>query len=354
MDKKNLYKIIETKLGIRKDIEQQIDNLLAEFISSKQWRVGGAPCKDSMNLMRNVALNCLKTEVPIPVLIPIAPCKIPLSAECPLDFAECFMIKCLIELQDRISKIYGQGLEIRMRIEDLTILYLYPSQSTQKIMEQYISDLNNLVNILGGSEFITLVKESDIMNVHQYVINCNENKSIFMEYIRLTDGKETEIDNDYYRELLRRGWRGPVSKAMRTFLLHQYSIFHPEMNTEQKHELMCKYLSCILVRKQMNGAGSLGKWDQIGRWEITFTTPLPDCPIISTRLHYRCMPYTESKMVVPPWRAKCIIKNQSKGTDDITFGLVSINTPTTKNGEIKLGCTFEQSNCVALPLYVIN
>lgn len=131
--------------------------------------------------------------------------------------------------------------------------------------------------------------------------------------------------------------------------MNQYDSMYPNMAQREKWSTMCVYLTCILVRRRLRGVGDLPAWCHSGCLEITFTTPLPDCPKDSTCVYYRCVPLMECKTFLPFWRAKGVMKK----TPCVQGGLVHIDSPEWQLGDQHV-CLQSAAGCVKLPLYTLR
>jgi hypothetical protein len=303
---------LQEHLCNRFTIDNIANKVIECFVGTKQTRVGPAPSKESLQLMNKVVVNCIQSNIPIPLLIAISACKLPLSANVSFDLAEYFFLETIMKLDNDIRKYYSPGLDIRIRIEDITVLYLFDSTNkVREIIESYVSSLKNLCYMICKSNRITLICESQMVSEEKWMEQSNLVLPLMYNYICKTNNSSPGHDWCYeYSKLIELGWKGDVSQEMRNFIRTQYSVMYPSLI--DKDTMMSKYLTCILVRRILNAVGNHSSWDKTGRLELTFTTPLPDCPKVNTRIHYRCLPLSDSKLSLPFWRAKGLIKKDFK------------------------------------------
>jgi len=339
------------------DVEEKvrqglIDRILCEFIGDKSIRLlSRGPNDGSRAMMRSVINDCVKSQATIPVLIPASACKLPLHGQ-KADIAEVLFIRMLRELQYRICSIYPPGFKFIIRLEDLTLMTLFPeSRDIHDNTQEYIKTFRHMLTLMKADHFITLRPESSLMATYHFFIKHQEITQLFGNYINATDllrnsvfkdnkscnhnhdempvFNDTENDEELAKKsggiasesltiLQSLGWLRGVSFQMRDWLRETYKKRFPSLSQLDHDCTMFRFLSCILVRKLLNGIGLNESEAPFGRLEIGLIPPLPDTPEFSTRAYYRSCPLTLTKSKAPFWRCCGVIRHRKENHSQLS------------------------------------
>jgi hypothetical protein len=137
--------------------------------------------------MRKVIKYYVEACRPIPVLIATSAWKLPIHGH-GVDLAEVLFVHMMIDLQIRIRAIYSYGLKIYIRLEDLTLMALFPETSNiQSSIAQYIQDFNNILILMKVTDFIVLRPESSLMSMSDFMSTVTHSVSMFERYILASD-----------------------------------------------------------------------------------------------------------------------------------------------------------------------
>lgn len=287
------------------------DAVVDAIIGSRQVRLGAAPNPESLEAIRAVVRAYMGENRAIPVLIAAGPKKpVPTS----VDVAELSALRTLAQLQGAVSAHHAPGLEIRMRIEDLTGLVLEGAGIAPEA-GRYIADFGALVDVLGYAGFISPVRERDLAGADAFVAAVDEIHAAMMPYLAGTDGSEADMA----------GWAAaafmssPITAEQRAFLMGRYAKLYPDAPPDAHLWSMSRYLSCAVARRRLGASGADPSWDR-GRIDISFAPPVPGTPkeLVSTRVYYRTVPLSQSKQHIPFWRARGILK-VGKGGPRVSF-----------------------------------
>lgn len=279
--------------------ENIVDAVIDEFLATKQVRIGPKPNPESIVMMRDVVRRAVQAERSIPILIASAAVKVPLGNE--IDLAELSAIRILGNLQDRILHYYKHGVDVRIRMEDLTELVLTPDNpDVTDLAADYVGKFKGLVRALGYDEFIHPIKESIMGDASEFLDKVQNLVPAFKYYLEKSDKYADPKHHFGWIEKL--GWKGPISLETRDFLSARYEKMYPGTTRDQHREMMADYFAAILARHQMGIIGNDKSFE--GRLEISFNPPLPNHPPISTRVQYRSVPLSQSSNNRPYWLAK--------------------------------------------------
>jgi hypothetical protein len=293
--------------------ENLVDTLTDVFVATKQYRVGPKPNIESLVRIRETLRFHVERGLPIPILIPAAAVKVPIGES--LDLAELSILRVLQCLIEQVSKHYTPGIFIRIRLEDLTEHAI--SSGTKRLaqhIETYTTQFRALVRALGLHEHIELVSESDYVTREQFLSAVEHYSRYFRDYLDTAD--DPGLERVHGEHLAALGWNGGVSPAFREFLDTRYQRLYPDLSRYERIDLAAQYLSAILARRAYRAVGTFAH----GQLEISFAPPMPDAPLVSTRVYYRSVPLSESSNHQPFWNAKGHIRIGADNSVRIALG----------------------------------
>lgn len=301
------------------DQEGVMERVVEEFVGTKNTRLGPRPNLESLVLIRNVVRRCIAAERSIPVLIASAAVKVPVGNS-RIDLAELSALRMLADLQDRVRRHYAPGLLIRLRLEDgVELMISQDVPNLRASIEQYVSDFRALCRIMGYSDFIEQIRETEIVPEEQFVGEARMIQPHILHYLSDTDGCEPgHQDHSSWQTMHQLGWEGEISLEMRKYFRDRYRRNYPNLPESEHNLLMSRYLACVLTRKRLNAAGASSDWP--GRLEISFVPRLPYAPTISPRVYYRSIPRNQSEQHIAYWCAKGIVR---VGENSIRLGLLN-------------------------------
>ena len=293
------------------DGESRVDGIMRAMMGSGQVRYGPKPSVESQALMREIVRWCIAEESPIPILVPMGPKK-PAHGQS-VDIAELSMLHTLARLRDRVQRYHPPGIDVRFRVEDFTGHFLESHVSgARESMALYMTDFENLIELLGFRDFMTPRRESDMVaalniedgEIERYVERLTQLFALYLvESTGLPTGDWENLQS--YAELVKEGWQGVIPEEMRTYYRTRFERMYPEMTAIGKTDLMATYFAVTLARRGFGYTGAEGYWG-IGPFQINFVGMVPGTPrrLISTRLFYRTLPLCHSKRHLPFWRSR--------------------------------------------------
>lgn len=287
--------------------EDKVDGVMSAFLGTKQFRIGPLPNPESIVKMRDVIRNAINTDSRIPLLIPSAARKFH-DASGEIDMAELSALQILGCTVERVQRFHPPGMIIHIRMEDLTKRVISSDIPwIEHRTERYISDFRKLIYVLGYSDFIKAIAESDLADP---VVFKQVAKQAADEFILHINNR-----NELHQWPSPKGWTGNVSEEMISFLSARYRKLYPTVSDANHVKMISEYLGTIVARRRL---GAYGGWDR-GQLEISFASPLPDAPHDSTRVQYRTVPRSESTYNTPYYNAHGHLRISS--TDDVRLSL---------------------------------
>lgn len=287
-------------------VEDTMASVVDEFVATKQYRLGPRPIPESEVMMRDVVRNFVSKQLPIPVLVPFASLKIPFGESA--DVAELSALRTLACLQYRAVRHYTPGFDFRIRLEDLTELVISPdAKDLDSHITTYQGVLSKLIKVL-GYDFINLIPESSLVSRSSFLAAASDYHRVFEAYL-------LDAENASDAELRELGWKGGVSFALRDYLSQRYRKLCPEVPISEHDSITARYLGAILARRNLGAVGATGQ-----RLELSFATPLPDAPAVSTRVIYRTVPLNQTSNHLAPWNGKGHLRIREDGGTRIGIG----------------------------------
>lgn len=291
--------------------ESLMEAVVAAFLATKQYRYGPRPLPESEVKIRDVVRRAVHAERAIPILIPAAALKVPIGES--IDLAELSALRVLECLQTRVTRHHRPGVDIRIRLEDLTELAISGDvPNVHEHLRQYTCQFTSLTRVLGYDGFITVVPESSLADPAAFLASVDAHADVFRRYL------DSDRSDAGARELAARGWAGGVSADFYRWLADRYVKLYPGADRAEHHRVMARYLAAILARRDHRAVGADPSFD--GRLEISFAPPLPDAPAVSTRVQYRSVPLSQSSNHTPYWAAKGHLRINGKDEPRIALG----------------------------------
>ncbi len=291
--------------------ESVVEAIVQEFVGSRQIRQGPAPTPESLVAMKKVVRYYMEHGRPIPVLIPSAPKKKKIGAS--VDLAEFMMLQTIKCLQHRVSQHHAPGLEIVVRLENNTGAVLEEGiEGALESMSRYMADLSALNYVLGTDQFLTFVPESQMADTAEFAAKA---RSFFPLIDASIDDPEAHA-----KELTSTGWQSGIKREMLDYQERRYRELFPSMDEKWIKQLIVKYISCIIARLQLNSTGNRKTWDG-GHLHICHVPPTPHSPasLTNTRVFYRTLPMSHSRLHKPYWGGHGVLQIDEAGSSRVKF-----------------------------------
>jgi len=280
----------------------RVNAILEAIIGTKNTRIGARPAEADIHAMRATIDRAVAQDRPIPILAPWGSEK-PDGSN--IDIAEVGALKTLKTLNEAVRSIYYPGLQINIRLEDLTCEHLFDDRKKARTNADYYCDnFEALVSILDLDQFIRIRRESKLTTYEKMMKAIMPIEHLMLEYIKETDehGLAGYQHLDAYKKLHIMGWRGEIPVKSREFLYNQYFKAYPGISKEDAQITMSKYFSETIARTHLGIRGDDVEWagDFI---KLVFHAPAPGMPVYKS-VSIRTVPASVTSRNISPWRGK--------------------------------------------------
>src|SRR5579872_1327605 len=277
---------------------QLLEVLTDAIMASKQIRFGPLPAPESQVAIRSVIRKSIDSSTPIRIVSPWGSEKPNGSG---IDVAELAALRTFACLNERVTAHYAPGIDVRLRVEDVSAPHLFFDRMEQarKEAKLYTDGLTRLNHIL-DLKYITVAADSLLVTEDVMNREADDVLPIFERHLNNPGGAKT------LRELEELGWKGgAVNPEMVAFYMASYDKLYPELNAAEKMHRLARYLASSLARRKLGLSGALPEWGQ-DYIEVYFGTTPPGgrLPQHSRRVHYRTLPSFITSAHMAPWRAK--------------------------------------------------
>lgn len=291
--------------SFQKSKRDLVDAVSMEILATNQVRFGPLPSIENQAAIRAVVRKCVELDSPIPMLVPWGSKK-PVNSSS-VDVAEVFALKTLNCLHKRISEHYSHGVDMRIRVEDLSGFFLFKDEGEAglRASTKYVRDFKSLIEIF-NFPFLNLFLETEHSFQYEFIAEVNKTLPSMITYITKSDelGIQRAQQLPCWEVLKSQGWHGDIPIEQRDYYRNRYAKIYQSSIEEQTAKL-AEYLSSSLARYRLGLTGARKEW---GRdfIQINFANPVPGFPdsLGSTRINYRTVPMKYTRDHIPPWRAK--------------------------------------------------
>jgi len=294
-----------------------LDLVSAEIISTKQNRCGCQPSPEVQVNIRNIIRAYMKENRPIPIHVVWGSEKPDGSG---IDVAELSALKMLRCLQHRVEAHYYPGLDIRIRIEDVSAPHLFydSMEEARKNANMYSTALIDLAYILETEHYISLVRETSLVSEQEFNKRADEVLPVMQEYLL---GVRTP---SVLAQLEKVGWKGDLPEKTREFYLRQYTKIYPGKTHEDLVHRLARYFAGTIVRRQLGISGARDRWNY-DYVELAFIAGAPGSDF-GKRVFYRTMPLAQTNLHLAPWRGKGYVR-VGETLEDTHMGLIPFDSP---------------------------
>jgi hypothetical protein len=282
---------------------QKLEGVVSELVGTHHVRFGPAPNPESLVAIRSIVRRAIENNKPIAILIPWGSKK-PDNTKS-IDIAEIMGLKMLYCLQQRVSQVYAPGISINIRIEDLSGWYIFEDEpGSVDASKKYVVDFESLITILGLTNFIKPIRESDLCSNVDFHTCSDIIMQKILAYLKDSDKNGIDISLPSFQELNELGWKGVIPVEQREYYYARYTkLYHCDADTVRFK--LAKYLASCLARHKLNVRCDDPEWHK-DFIELTFCPPVPGAPdaLVSRRLYYRTIHDKYTRDHIPPWRGK--------------------------------------------------
>lgn len=301
--------------SFQKSKKDVVDAVSTEILATNQIRFGPLPSIENQAAIRAVVRKHVETDTPIPVLVPWGSKK-PVNSSS-VDVAEIFALKTLNCLHKRISEHYSHGVDMRIRVEDLSGFFLFKDEGNIGLdaSEKYVRDFVSLTSLF-NFPFVEVFLETQHSSLDTFVTEVHKTLPSMIEYIRKSDeiGIDAAQQLPCWSVLKSHGWHGEIPIEQRDYYRSRYAKIY-QSSIEDQTAKLAEYLSSSLARYRLELTGARKEWGR-NFIQINFANPVPGFPdsLGSTRSNYRTVPMKYTRDHIPPWRAKGYYKIHEDNT----------------------------------------
>ena len=294
-------------LGSLPDVEVDnkelvVDKLTKAIVNTRQVRLTGSPNPESLVLIREVIRWAMDAKQPIPILIASGPKKPGAFAN--IDVAELSALKILKCLNHQVRRWHVPGIHVRIRLEDETGYYLEGNTNeVRKTIQSYCMGFVALSAVLNDESLFLQPFMESTKSEGEMTEKAKELHPVFVGVMCGTLP---------LRSLHDLGWKGPLSDALIKNLDDRYEKLQLGGDYNGRKSLAAKYLANTLARKLVGATGWDEEWAPKGALEVSFAAPMPNSPTVSRRVHYRTVPLRCSRLHLPYWRSRGMLKVEAE------------------------------------------
>ena len=310
------YLIQEFPKGLGVSSEDLLEVLTNIILGTKEIRYGVLPIPEHLVYLRKIIKESIDCKKPLLFLVPFGSIKS--SFDKYLDVAEIMAVKRIINLVRAIQEVYVYGVEVSIRVEDISALSLFQMELEKTELKEkvwfYAENFEKLVGILSiKSDHIYVTRESNMPNKDLFDIYANSYKIYFYEYLQetknivLTEENLSKIKS--YQTLKEHRWAGVISHDQRNHYIDAYKKLYTDWSEEKMLERLALYFAGSLARKELNMKGNLNTWTT-KYIQLAFVPPIKGIPIGYNYnvIYYRTLPLSCARTHIPAWRAKGYFK----------------------------------------------
>jgi hypothetical protein len=292
-----------------------IEGVVQSFLGTKCRRLGPLPNIESQAEIYKRVRSAIKSDMPIPVLIPGASVKVPPQKDDNIDLAEFAMLQMLVSLQREVQKYYSPGIDFWYRAEDLTELVLSPDTPYIEAKSfRYSTNLEQLAQVLRIKDFFKVIRESKFVSKSNFVNYAMNLIPDFKKYLDNSTGlPNSNPKGEQFLKLI--NFQGLISPASREFFRARYRRNYPEMPESLYNLEMAKYFAACITRKNLKATGDSYGW----ALQLSFSPPQPDMPLVAPKVYYRTVPRNHSELHISPWCARGVLKISESGKSRISL-----------------------------------
>lgn len=277
------------------------------FISTKENRYGPCPLPEQQVVIRKVIATAIERGDAIPVLIPWGGRKALLTSS--IDVAEVSALRQVIKLDEAIKRHYSPGIGVNIRIEDTGAKWLYRgSEESDYSIDEYSTDLYDLVNVLRGNSLITPIRESNLMDYDTYHTISANRSHVINEYLTASDNSGRLGSGSAFEELQKVGWTGEIPFEQRNYYRNLYLNMDNTLSFANATKKLADYLGGAKARYELNGRAE--PKSDYGFIQLSFVPQIPGAPasIFNNMLYWRTVPTSNGVTHISPWRGKGYLK----------------------------------------------
>jgi len=243
------------------------------IIANKHVRQGTAPSGESLHMIETIVKNSVAHSEPIPMLTVHGCIKAGPVLNDRIDLAEVMGLHTLRLLEQRIVAVYPPGIDLTVRLEDLTEIFnvSYEHRNIDKLVGYYSKSYKRLAAAMGLS-FAQVRCESEMVDAHDWQHWTHFHAGLFASYL----AKTRSVANDKlartaeYNDLTHMGWSGTIDHDTRTWFAARYKRIYGKLNQWDFEYRLAHYLAGIMTRIRFGASGV-----KLPAIYLSLSSPLP-------------------------------------------------------------------------------
>lgn len=312
----DIINILNSELEIPTSTTNISEAILNILMGTRQIREGSKPSIDYQYNSVMKIKEAIERKEKISVVIPAGPKKPGLEGDY-VDLAELWFMKILYEIGRKVHALYEHGIVFHIILEDASMAIFEP-EIPRSLADSYHRKLSRLVYVLGYTQYIDIVPESQLITAHEL---DEVSQEIFPSIIRFLEaGVDIPQKIEALNEMKELGWQGGISEDTLEFYYHSFSKNYPGKTLFEIRHHIARYLSVSYARYKLS-ARSITSHDIVAG----NAKRVPGVGFDKySRIFYRTVPLYKTKTHIPFWRARGII--QTEGNEHTTK-LVAFSDP---------------------------
>jgi len=268
--------------------------IVSEIIGSKQHRYGPIPDPEGLVAIRDVVRKAMREEAPIPILVPWGASK---QGPWGVDLAEVMALKQLECLSRRVSAHYAPGVDIVVRLENLTDESMFGDGWIPKT-DAYVRDFSKLKKAIAFTS-VEVKREDTLMSRTAFRDMVDINSGYILEAMKIPLGR-----GDWLRSRIPE-WQGDLGDEILNYYRGAYDRFYPEETQEEKDMRLSRYFAGAITRFQLGGTGARKWW---GSDYLTLSFTGIPWGKNGKRIFYRTVPSRYTNQHRAPWIGKGYVR----------------------------------------------
>lgn len=252
-----------------------------EIIGTKQQRYGPYPNPEHLVSIRSVIRLAIARNERIPVLIPWGGSK---QGSTGIDVGELFALRQVLSIIERVKAHYPIGMDVRIRIEDLTDHLLFQNvPGYAEKTKTYSAKFARLAQILSDGS-ITPIRESQLGEFHVFLKEMLKIQPV-LEAVRPRVLEQIE-------------WSGTLRDIQIEHYRRIYANFYPALTEKERNAMIARYFAVAKVRRLLNATGFFDS--EPVPLVLSFTAPIPG-QSVANRVFLRSLPERFQNSHRAPW-----------------------------------------------------
>lgn len=280
--------------AVRGNSKEMFEAIVSEIIGTKQHRYGPIPDPEGLVAIRAVVRKAMDSDASIPILVPWGASK---QGPWGVDIAEVMALKQLDCLARRVGEHYRPGVDIVVRLENLTDESMFGDDWIPKT-DSYVRDFMKLKKAIAFTS-LDVKREDQLMGRQEFLTKATLHSFEILEAMTLPTGR-----GDWLRTRIPE-WQGDLGDEILDYYRGAYDKFYPEETQVEKDVRLSKYFAGAITRFQLGGTGARKTW---GSDYLTLSFTGIPWGKNGKRIFYRTIPSRYTNQHRAPWIGKGYVR----------------------------------------------